>query len=144
MVSLLKCYLYFRINPEATTQSMVHPVTVLNWAYEHYLFYLCLSIADTDCVISESDTTRIKNELFPNVDSNRLKSLQQEVFNEYLVHSEDERMEFIAEYAGRFLRTPVIRARVISQLENISGKHDENNPAWIMFRYIRKVINTLK
>lgn len=123
---------------------MVHPVTVLNWAYEHYLFYLCLSIADTDCVISESDTTRIKNELFPNVDSSRLKSLQQEVFNEYLVHSEDERMEFIAENAGRFLRTPAIRVRVIAQLESFSGKDDENNPAWIMFRYIRKVINTLK
>lgn len=123
---------------------MVHPVTVLNWAYEHYLYYLCLSIADTDCVISESDTTRIKNELFPNVDSNRLKSLQREVSNEYLVHSDEERMAFIAENAGRFLRTTAIRARVIAQLENISGKDDENNPAWIMFRYIRKVINTLK
>lgn len=123
---------------------MVHPVTVLNWAYEHYLYYLCLSIADTDCVISESDTTRIKNELFPSVDSTRLQSLQREVYNEYLVHSEEERMEFIATNAARFLRTQVIRNRVISHLEHISGKEDENNPAWIMFRYIRKIINTLK
>lgn len=123
---------------------MVHPVTVLNWAYEHYLYYLCLSIADTDCVISEADTTRIKNELFPSVDSNRLKSLQREVYNEYLLHSENERMEFISVNAARFLRTAVIRTRVINQLEHLSGKEDENNPAWIMFRYIRKVINTLK
>lgn len=141
--SLSQSYAGFFVKRKKESSTMVQ-VTVLNWAYEHYLYYLCLSIADTDCVISESDTARIKNELFPNVDSNRLQSLQREVYNEYLVHSEKERTEFIAANAARFLRTPAIRAKVISQLEALSGKEDENNPAWIMFRYIRKVINTLK
>jgi hypothetical protein len=123
---------------------MVHSVTALNWVYEHYLYYLCLCIADTDCVVTDSDTNKIENEMFSCVDANRLRLLHKEVYNEFLLHSEQERMDFISDNAARFLRTPIIRAKVIAQLENISGEEDENNPAWIMFRYIRKVINTLK
>jgi len=82
--------------------------------------------------------------MFSCVDANRLRLLHKEVYNEFLLHSDQERMDFISDNAARFLRTPIIRAKVITQLESISGEEDENNPAWIMFRYIRKVINTLK
>lgn len=123
---------------------MIHSVSTLNWVYEHYLYYLCLCIADTDCVICDQDTKQIKSELFQRIDSDRLVLLQKEVYNEFLLHSENERMDFISENAPTFLRTQVIREKVIAQLKHISGEEDENNPAWIMFRFIRKVINTLK
>ena len=123
---------------------MVHSVSTLNWVFEHYLYYLSLCIADTDCVISEEETHRITTEMFNCVDANRLKLLQTNVYNEFLLHSEDERMEFISSNAAQFLRTPAIREKVIAQLQHISGEEDENNPAWIMFRFIRKVINNLK
>ena len=123
---------------------MVHSVSTLNWVFEHYLYYLSLCIADTDCIVTEEDTQRIKTEMFNCVDANRLKLLQENVYNEFLLHSESERMDFISHNAAQFLRTPAIREKVITQLRHISGEEDENNPAWIMFRFIRKVINTLK
>jgi hypothetical protein len=123
---------------------MVHSVTTLNWAYEHYLYYLSLCIADTDCLVSEDDTKQICKEMFSKVEPSRLKTLQSEVYNEFLLHSEIERMNFIANNAAQFLRTPIIRTKVIDQLRLISGEDCESNPAWIMFRYIRKVINTLR
>ena len=123
---------------------MLHSVSTLNWVYEHYLYYLSLCIADTDCIVTEEDTKRIKTEMFTCVDANRLKLLQKVVYNEFLLHSEEERMDFISQNAAQFLRTPIIREKVITQLQHISGEEDENNPAWVMFRYIRKVINNLK
>lgn len=123
---------------------MVHSVSTLNWVFEHYLYYLSLCIADTDCIVTEEDTQRIATEMFNCVDANRLKLLQENVYNEFLLHSEDERMDFISQNAAQFLRTPAIREKVITQLQHISGEEDENNPAWIMFRFIRKVINNLK
>jgi hypothetical protein len=123
---------------------MIHSVLTLNWVYEHYLYYLSLCIADTDCLVSDQDTKQIKSELFQCVDTDRLVLLQKEVYNEFLLHSEQERMDFISENAAQFLRTPIIREKVIALLQHISGEEDENNPAWIMFRFIRKVINNLK
>lgn len=123
---------------------MVHSVTTLNWVYEHYLYYLSLCIADTDCLVSDNDTKQICTEMFSKVEASRLKALQREVYNEFLLHSEIERMNFIADNAAQFLRTPIIRSKVINQLRQISGEDCENNPAWIMFRYIRKIINTLR
>lgn len=123
---------------------MVHSVSTLNWVFEHYLYYLSLCIADTDCIVTEEDTQRITTEMFTCVDANRFKILQKEVYNEFLLHSEDERMDFISFNAAQFLRTPAIREKVIVQLQHISGEEDENNPAWVMFRFIRKVINNLK
>ncbi|WP_018344887.1 hypothetical protein [Cytophaga aurantiaca] len=123
---------------------MVHSVSTLNWVFEHYLYYLSLCIADTDCIVTKEDTQRITTEMFNCVDANRLKLLQEVVYNEFLLHSEEERMDFISQNAAQFLRTPAIREKVITQLSHISGEDDENNPAWIMFRFIRKVINNLK
>jgi hypothetical protein len=123
---------------------MENTLKTQHWVYEHYLFYLSLCIADTDYLVSDEDTKRISTEMFSHVDEERLKTLQHEVYNEFLMHSEIERMNYIADNAAHFLRTPVIRAKVIEQLKHISGEDYENNPAWIMFRYIRKVINTLK
>jgi hypothetical protein len=123
---------------------MVHSVSTLNWVFEHYLYYLSLCIADTDCIVTKEDTQRITTEMFNCVDANRLKLLQEGVYNEFLLHSEKERMDFISQNAAQFLRTPAIREKVITQLQHISGEEDENNPAWIMFRFIRKVINNLK
>jgi len=123
---------------------MVQTVIALNWVYEHYLYYLCLCIADTDCIVSDKDEKKIQCEIFKSVNPTRVKYLQQEVYREFLIHSEKEKMEFISQNAGRFLRTPIIRQRVITQLEQFSGKEDENNPAWVMFRFIRRVINNLK
>lgn len=123
---------------------MVHSVSTLNWVYEHYLYYLSLCIADTDCIVTKEDTQLITTEMFTYVDTCRLKMLQEEVYNEFLQHSESERMDFISFNAAQFLRTSAIREKVITQLKHISGEEDENNPAWIMFRYIRKVINNLK
>jgi hypothetical protein len=123
---------------------MLHSVSTLNWVFEHYLYYLSLCIADTDCIVTKEDTQRITTEMFNCVDANRLKLLQENVYNEFLMHSEEERMDFISINAAQFLRTPAIREKVITQLQHISGQDDENNPAWIMFRFIRKVINNLK
>jgi len=123
---------------------MVQSAIALNWVYEHYLYYLCLCIADSDCIVSDKDEKKIQCEVFKSVNPIRVKYLQQEVYREFLMHSETQKMEFISQNAPRFLRTPVIRQKVITQLEQFSGKEDENNPAWVMFRFIRRVINNLK
>jgi len=32
---------------------MIHENVTASWVYEHYLIYLLLSIADSDCMISD-------------------------------------------------------------------------------------------
>jgi hypothetical protein len=90
---------------------MIHSVLTLNWVYEHYLYYLSLCIADTDCLVSDQDTKQIKSELFQCVDTDRLVLLQKEVYNEFLLHSEQERMDFISENAAQFVATYLRRRR---------------------------------
>jgi hypothetical protein len=123
---------------------MVHDNIISTWVYEHYLIYLSLSIADSDCMISESELDNIRCKSFPSLDQNRCTTLIKEVYREFWSHTEQERRNYISFNAPRFLRTDSIRHKVIQHLEVLIDTKDQESEEYIMFRFIRKVINNCR
>lgn len=123
---------------------MVHEDVVSTWVYEHYLIYLSLSIADSDCIISQQEMERISVKAFPNFDNSRCASLIRDVYKEFWSHTEEERRNYIRLNAPRFLRTDYIRSRVIMLLETLIENKDEESEEYVMFRFIRKIINNCR
>ena len=122
---------------------MVHQKVTLNWAYEHYLVYLHLCIADSDCMICENEFDQIKKTAFPAIDASRAGQLIKEVYLEFLSHNELEKKSNIMNFAPKFLRTEFVKKKVIDNLEKIVRK-DEECEEQQMFKYIRRVIFSLK
>ncbi|MBX9852562.1 MAG: hypothetical protein K2X86_12515 [Cytophagaceae bacterium] len=123
---------------------MVHEKVVSNWVYEHYLIYLYLCIADSDCLISDHEIQAIRSRSFPMLHSERCNFLIQEVYQEFWSHSEEERRFYIKENAAKYLRTDIIKNKVIQHLQEMVLSKDEESEEYIMFRFIRKVINNAK
>jgi hypothetical protein len=123
---------------------MVHENVVTNWVYEHYLIYLHLSIADSDCIISQKELEDIRCKSFPLLEPGRCNILIQDVYREFWSHTEEERREYIRKNAARFLRTDSVKNNVIRHLEDLIKDKDEESEEMVMFRFIRKVINNIK
>jgi hypothetical protein len=122
---------------------MIHEDITTAWVYEHYLIYLYLSIADCDCLISDKELENIKNHAVKSIDEERCNRLIKEVYLEFRAHSPQERRNYIKDNVFKYLRTESIRNKVIEDLNTITNK-DEESEEYIMFRYIRKVINIAK
>ena len=122
---------------------MIHENVTTAWVYEHYLIYLHLCIADCDCLISDNELENIKENAMTAIDYARCDSMMKEVYYEFRSHTEEERREFVKEYASRYLRTDAIRNKVIGNLENTIQDKAPDSEEVIMFRYIRMVINNL-
>lgn len=122
---------------------MVQFRTTLEWVYEHYLVYLHLCIADSDCVVTERELSKIENSVFPLFDKARANSLVKEIYLEFIAHNEEEKRQIIQELAPKFLRTLSIRTKV---LENLKGKlnQDEGCEEQLMFRFIESAIQKIK
>jgi hypothetical protein len=58
---------------------MIHTQVISEWAYEHYLFYLFLCIADCDCFISEEEVEEIKEEAFKHWPAESISALYKSV-----------------------------------------------------------------
>ena len=123
---------------------MVHENVVTNWVYEHYLIYLHLSIADSDCIISQKEMDEIRCRSFPMLDPSRCNILIHDVYQEFWSHTEEERRDYIRKNAAKFLRTDSIKNKVIQHLENLILDKDEESDEYVMFRFIRKIINNAK
>jgi hypothetical protein len=123
---------------------MIHSKITSEWVYEHYLLYLFLCIADCDCFISEDEILEIKREAFHYWPAERLTELYKEVHCEFLSHTEDDKTSFISKNAAHFLRTPVVRKKALEHLEKMVPSKDADCEEYVMFRYIRRVINHLK
>ena len=122
---------------------MIHEDITTTWVYEHYLIYLYLNIADCDCLITEKELGNIKNQVTKSIETERCNRLIKEVYFEFRVHTPEERRNYIKDSASKYLRTDSIKSKVIEDLESVTNK-DEESEEYIMFRYIRKVINTAK
>lgn len=122
---------------------MVHPTITSAWAFEHYLLYLCLCIADSDCCISDQDLESIRCEAFKSWEKERVRSLYQTVHNEYIYHSDKEKLQIIHDMAPQFLRTEIIRKKTLDHLDHLVEDHDPDSEAEVTYRYIRKVVNSL-
>lgn len=123
---------------------MVHTEVTQAWVYEHFLIYLYLSIADADCLISNEELDEIRKRAFKGLDEDRCSKLVREVFREYRSHTEDERKDYIRENVSKYLRTDSIRKKVISELQSVVPPSADEGLELLMFRYIRKIINTAK
>ena len=123
---------------------MVHDNVISTWVYEHYLIYLSLSIADSDCMISDKELEKIQCRAFPTIDTGRCTTLIKEVYKEFWSHTESERRDYIKLNASRFLRTDSVRVRVIQHLEELIENKDEESEEYLMFRFIRKIINNCR
>lgn len=123
---------------------MIHENITAGWVYEHYLVYLSLSIADSDCMISDKEMEAIRCKSFPMLDEDRCNILIKEVYKEFWSHTEEERRSYIKNNASRYLRTESIRNKVIQHLEEIVAGKDEQSDERIMFRFIRMTINNAK
>lgn len=122
---------------------MVHTEVTSSWVYEHYLIYLYLSIADVDCLISNEELEGIRKKAFKTLDAERCGKLVNEVFREFRSHTEDERKDYIRNNVGRYLRTDSVKKRVINELSEIIDS-EEDSLEQVMFRYIRRIINSSK
>ena len=123
---------------------MVHENITTSWVYEHYLIYLHLCLADCDCIISSTELEDIRSKTFKSLEGARCKSIIKEVYQEFIAHTDQEKLEYIKMNAARFLRTDSIRQRVIQNLENFIGNKPMDSEEFIMFRFIRMIINNLK
>lgn len=123
---------------------MIHENVTVNWVYEHYLVYLCLSIADSDCLISDKEIEEIRCHSFPTLDEGRCNSLIKEVYKEFWSHTEEERRNYIKSNVSRYLRTDSVKNKVIEHLRDLIMNKDEDSEEHIMFRFIRMVINNSK
>lgn len=123
---------------------MVHDNVITNWVYEHYLIYLHLSIADSDCIISQREMDEIRCRSFPMLEPNRCNTLIHDVYQEFWSHTEEERRDYIRKNAPKFLRTDSVKNSVIKHLENLILNKDEESEEYVMFRFIRKVINNAR
>lgn len=124
---------------------MVHQNVTMNWVYEHFLAYLHLSIADCDCIVSQKELNNLSCfTLLKNLSPERGLKLVKEVYIEFLSHTDEEKRAYIRENVSKFLRTESIKNRVIVDLEDAVLQKDEESEEYIMFRYIRKVINNCK
>jgi hypothetical protein len=122
---------------------MIHEDITTTWVYEHYLIYLFLNIADCDCLISDKELVNIKNHAVKSIDEERCNRLIKEVYMEFRSHTPQERRNYIKDSASKYLRTEFIKNKVIEDLKAITNT-DEESEEYIMFRYIRKVINVAK
>jgi hypothetical protein len=122
---------------------MVHENVTSNWVYEHYVIYLYLSIADSDCMVTDKELEDIRCRSFPLLDQERCGSLINEVYKEFWSHTEEERITYIKDNAARYLRTEFIKNKLIQHLEEAVTK-DEESDEYVMFRFIRKAINNAK
>jgi hypothetical protein len=120
---------------------MVQQRTTIQWAYEHYLVYLHLCIADSDCVISESEFVKIRSAVFPTIDAGRADNVIKAVYIEFLAHNDSEKKEIIINLAPKYLRTASVRQKVLQNLNCIANK-DEECEERIMFRFIKKSIES--
>lgn len=120
---------------------MVHEELTRAWVYEHYLIYLYLSIADSDCIISNDELSNIRCRAFKALDEDRCSLLIKEVYKEFRAHTEEERRKYIKDNACKFLRTDSIRQKVINDLESNVHSKSEDSVEQVMFRFIRKAIN---
>ncbi len=123
---------------------MIHAKVTSEWVYEHYLLYLFLCIADCDCLISDEEVKEIKQEAFKYWPPERITELYKAVHSEFISHTENEKTAFISSNAAHFLRTPIVRKKALEHLEKMVPKNDTDCEEYVMFRYIRKVINNLK
>ncbi len=123
---------------------MIHAKVTSDWVYEHYLLYLFLCIADCDCMISDEDIRKINEEAFNHWPARRVAELYKTVHVEFFAHSETEKTTFISANAAHFLRTPIVRVKAIQHLEKMIPEDHSDCREYVMFRYIRKVINNLK
>jgi hypothetical protein len=123
---------------------MIRTNVVSEWVYEHYLFYLFLCIADCDCLISDEEVREIKQEAFKHWPAESVNALYKSVHNEFISHSEEDKTKFISDNAAHFLRTPIVRKKAIQHLERMVSTQNGDNEEYVMFRYIRKIINNLK
>ena len=122
---------------------MIHSEVTYTWVYEHYLTYLYLSIADSDCIVSDKELDNIQCSAFKSLDKDRCNILVKEVYREFRSHTEQEKRDYIKDNAGKYLRTDSIKQKVIGNLEELVNK-EEDSEEQIMFRFIRKVINNIK
>lgn len=118
---------------------MVQQRTTIQWAYEHYLVYLHLCIADSDCVICENEFDKIRSIVFPSIDVARASKLIKEVYIEFLAHNDQEKKNTIVELAPKYLRTISICQRVLKNLEASVNK-DEESEEQIMYKFIEGAI----
>ena len=123
---------------------MVHENLTKKWVYEHYLIYLYLCIADSDCIISDEELGEIRCKAFRALDENRCSLLIMEVYKEFRSHTDEEKRTYIKANAAKYLRTDSIRQKVINDLESNIHEKDEDGEEHVMFRYIRLAINNSK
>src|SRR6478735_3697060 len=120
---------------------MIHENVTSSWVYEHYLVYLSLSIADSDCMISDQELESIRCKSFPMLDEGRCNTLIKEVYKEFWSHTEEERRSYIKNNVPRYLRTESVKNKVIEHLRDMIETKDEESEEHIMFRFIRRTIN---
>ena len=120
---------------------MIHQQSTGLLAYEHYFVYLHLCIADSDCVIKESEFDTIRKVVFPSIDKDRADKVVKQVYMEFLSHNDFEKKETIRNLSPKFLRTNSIREKVLASLTCITNK-EEGCEELTMFRYIDSVLGS--
>ncbi|MCS6824714.1 MAG: hypothetical protein NZ529_10495 [Cytophagaceae bacterium] len=119
---------------------MIHQNVIECWAYEHYLIYLYLCIADSDGLIEQKELDIICSNVCPSLGAARVRQLIKEVYIEYLAHTEEEIRKYIKENAARYLRTDVIRKKVLEHLKTLVDD-EEGCEEQAMFAYIKNSIS---
>jgi len=119
---------------------MVQIRTTIEWAYEHYFVYLHLCIADSDCIITDQELSRIQSSVFPHIDKERASSIIKKVYLEFIAHNDVEKKDLIKNLAPKYLRTLSIRKKVLDNLKSILSP-DEECEEQQMYKYIENAIS---
>lgn len=114
-----------------------------NWTYEHFITYICLSIADSDYSIDPEELTQIKKTLSRTIsDEAKSSAIIKEVQSEIANHSDQQKTDYIEAQTPTFLPTPEAKAQAKQDMEEvIMADNNVDSTEMVMFRFIKKALS---
>lgn len=121
---------------------MINQDVTSNWTYEHFIAYICLSIAGSDYSIDAEELTEINAKINRTAnDNSKTTQIVKEVSTEISNHSDQEKTDFIEANTSKFLPTPELKAQARQDMEDVIVSDDNvDSTEMVMFRFIKKAL----
>lgn len=121
---------------------MIDQNTTANWTYEHFIAYICLSIAGSDYSIDTEELSEINAKVNRTVNDNtKTEEIVKAVASEIVKHSDKEKTDFIESNTPKYLPTPELKAQARQDMEDVIVADDNvDSTEMVMFRFIKKAL----
>ncbi len=121
---------------------MINQDVTSAWTYEHFIAYICLSIADSDYSVDPEELTEIKAKINRTLnDETKASNVLKEVISEIDSHSDEEKTNFIEQNTAKFLPSAELKAQAKQDMEDVIIADDNvDSTEMVMYRFIKKAL----